>query len=105
MTTKQYLQISLSKFELSEEEIDLIIVENGLDPDSEVQVKRAKEAIHASMSVWLPIYSNVTEGGVSKGWNIEALKLYYAALSRELGKGDVDISGTAPSVRDRSNLW
>ncbi len=105
MTTKQYLYTSLSKFELSEEEIDLIIVENGLDPSSDVQVKLAKEAIHASMSVWLPIYSSVTEGGVSKAWNIDALKLYYSALSRELGKEDVDITGTAPIVRDRSNVW
>ena len=46
---------------------------------------------------------NVTEGGYSVSWNMEAVKLFYRALCNELGAPDV--LSTRPRVRDRSNLW
>ena len=95
------MKLTMFKFDMSNDEVELIMVENGLDGDSEVNVLEAKKAICKSLGVWLPIYSNVSEGGVSKAWNFEAVKLYYSALCSELGIRDI----TQPVVRDRSNIW
>lgn len=101
MTTRQYLQIALSKFEVGDSLVDLIVVENSLVPDSDVCVDETKRAIHRSLGTWLPVQSAVSEGGVSMTWNLDAIKLYYSALSRELGLEDV----TKPTIRDFSNSW
>jgi hypothetical protein len=101
MTTRQYLQIALSKFEVGDSLIDLVVVENSLDPDSDVSVDEVKRAIHRSLGTWLPVQTSISEGGVSMTWNLDALKLYYSALSRELGLEDI----TKPTIRDMSNIW
>ena len=101
MTTRQYLQIALSKFEIGDSLIDLIVVENSLVPDSDVCVDETKRAIHRSLGTWLPVQSSVSEGGVSMTWNLDAIKLYYSSLCRELGLEDV----TKPTIRDFSNIW
>ena len=101
MTNEEYITKALSKFEVSTDDIDLILIENGLDAIAELDIVSAKQAICKSLRAWLPIHSSISEGGVSKSWNIEAVKLYYTSLCRELGFDD---SGT-PQVRDRSNIW
>jgi len=101
MTTRQYLQIALSKFEVGDSLIDLIVVENSLVPDSDVCVDETKRAIHRSLGTWLPVQSSVSEGGVSMTWNLDAIKLYYSSLCRELDLEDV----TKPTIRDFSNIW
>ena len=56
------------------------------------------------MSVILKgMLQNVSEGGYSISWNMEAVKLYYAALCNELGKENVLVA--RPKVRNRSNIW
>jgi hypothetical protein len=101
MTNSEYIRKSLSKFEVSSDDIDLILVENGLTGESTLDLKAAKSAICKSLGVWLPIFSSVSEGGVSKSWNFDALKLYYSSLCSELGVTNANV----PSVRDRSNIW
>ena len=101
MTTSEYLRKSLSKFDISTDDIDLIIVENELIEEASVNVRQAKLAICKSLSVWLPVLSSVSEGGVSKAWNVEGLKFYYSTLCLELGIVDP----TQPKIRDRSNSW
>jgi hypothetical protein len=46
---------------------------------------------------------NVSEGGYSISWNMDAVKLFYAALCNELGVENVLVN--RPKVRDRSNFW
>lgn len=101
MTTRQYLQVALSKFEVGDSLVDLIVVENSLVPDSDVCVDDVKRAIHRSLGTWLPVQASVSEGGVSMTWNLEAIKLYYSSLCRELGLED----NTQPTIRDYSNIW
>lgn len=102
MTTREYIRQSLSRFNVSDGDVDLIIVDNGLDADSDVDVKQAKNAICKSLGSWLPVYSSVSEGGVSMSWNFEAVKVYYASLCKELG---IEDTMTKPVIRDRSNCW
>lgn len=104
MTYKAYITTALLKFNLSESEIDLIILDNGLTAESVVDPSIAKIAIHKSLTIWLPVNSSVSEGGVSIGWDQKAIEVYYAALCKELGLDNV-ISGSRNSIRDKSNLW
>lgn len=101
MTNKEYITKSLSRLDITSDEVDLIIVENGLNSASDVNVEDCKRAICKSFGVWIPMYSSMSEGGVSKSWNMEAVKLYYSGLCNELGIVDV----SKPTVRDRSNAW
>lgn len=103
MTYKSYIEASLSKFNLSETEIELIMVENSIIPTEDVDVVIAKKAIHKSLSVWFPIRSNISEGGVSESWNLEAVKIYYGALCIDLGLENVINSQS--SIRDKSHIW
>lgn len=104
MTYKTYIGASLSKFNLSETEIELIMVDNGINAEDEVDVNIAKKAIHKSLTVWLPTHSSVSEGGVSESWNFEAVKIFYDALCKELGLENV-INSHQSTIRDKSNLW
>jgi hypothetical protein len=101
MTTRQYIKAVLSKFEVGDTLIDLIVVENSLDPGSEVCVDESKRAICRSLGAWLPVHSSVSEGGVSMSWNLDAIKLYYSTLCKELGMDDL----TKPTIRDMSTIW
>lgn len=104
MDAREYIVSRLKKFELDDDEIGLILVENNIVEDgSNVNVTEVKTAICKSLSVWLPIHSSISEGGVQKQWNIEALKLYYSALCNELGIEDV--YSVKATVRDASNKW
>lgn len=101
MTTREYIEQKLDKFDVTQNEVELIIVENSLVGDSPVDVRAAKLAICKSFGVWLQVYASISEGGVSKTWNYDAVKLFYSALCVELGIADV----TKPVVKDRSNIW
>ena len=101
MTNREYITKALSKFDVSTDEIDLILIDNELNEEEAVNVLIAKQAICKSIGAWLPIHSSVSEGGVSLSWNFDAVKLYYSSLCQELGISDVAVT----SVRDRSNIW
>jgi hypothetical protein len=52
------------------------------------------------MSAILPV-ANVSEGGYSLSWNIDALKMWYTSLCNEIGRPNV----VKPKVNNRSNMW
>lgn len=104
MTNREYIQKTLSRFNVDDDQIELILVDNDLDGDSNVVVSSCKAALYASMSSILPAtIANVSEGGYSLSWNVEGLKLWYNALCREIGKDNVLVP--KPKVRNRSNCW
>lgn len=98
-TNRQYLAAALNKFGLTETDIDLIMVEYPA-LDGALDVKACKETMYAKFSVILPV-ANVSEGGYSVSWNIDALKIWYNSLCNELGKS----SAIQPKIRNRSNYW
>lgn len=104
MTNKQYLVKSLSGLNISEDDIDLILIKSSLDGEAEADVRGCDEATYRRMSLILKgVMQNVSEGGYSVSWNIEAVKLYYSSLCSELGLDNVLFSH--PKIRDRSNVW
>lgn len=99
-TNREYLLATLSKFNLTDSDIDLIMVEHP-ELDETLNVRSCKVAMHQSMSAILqPV--NISEGGYSVSWNIDALKLWYSALCNELG---MDEAIGRPKIRNRSNYW
>ena len=104
MTNKEYLTKALNGLNVNEDDIDIILVKSGLVADDMVDVRACDMAVYNRMSVVLKGMSqNISEGGYSISWNIEAVKMYYSALCNELGKENVLV--TRPKVRNRSNLW
>ena len=106
MTVKEYLTATLSKFQLSPSEIDLIMINQGLE-DVEVQdVVSVKTAIYNEFSALIPIV-DISEGSMSIKWNMAGLKIWYSLLAKELGKEDVLASLNAPdnSVNNASFFW
>jgi len=89
-----------AKFGMSSSDIDLIIVNQNIDADADVEVKKAKAALCKEFALLLPL-ANVTEGGYSITWNMDAIKIWYRQTSAELGMSDA----TAPRVRNRSGVW
>lgn len=102
-TNKEYLTKSLARFNVTEDDVDLILVDSGLDGEADLDVRAAKLAIYKSMSSILPT-ANISEGGYSISWNMDALKMWYSALCKELGKEDV-LAAKKRKVRNRSNCW
>jgi hypothetical protein len=100
MTNKDYLLKALSKFQVSEDDIDVILAEGTLNPTSPLDLKACRMAIYKNLSNILPI-ANISEGSYSISWNIEAVKLYYNQLCAELGLR----SALSAKVKNSSNRW
>ncbi len=104
MTNKEYLQKSLGGLDVSEDDIDVILVKGEIDGNADVDVNACDRAVYNRMSVILKsMLMNVSEGGYSISWNMEAVKLYYSALCNELGKENV--LEPKPVVYDGSDFW
>ena len=103
-TNKEYLTKCLGAFNVSEDDIDVMLLKAGIDADEPVDVTRCDLAAYNRVSVVLAAMTqNVSEGGYSISWNIEGIKLWYSTLCRELGKENV--LEAKPKIRDRSNFW
>lgn len=104
MTNKEYLNKSLNGLNLSQDDIDIVLMKGGLEADEKADTRACDEAVYKRMSVILKgMMQNVSEGGYSISWNMDAVKMYYAALCNELGKENVLVA--RPKVRNRSNIW
>ena len=101
-SNKEYLTKTLSRFNLTEDDIDLILAEHPELEEANFNVSMCKNAMYKSMSAILPV-ANISEGGFSISWNMDALKMWYNALCKELGKEN--ILGGKPKVRNRGNSW
>jgi hypothetical protein len=104
MTNREYLVKTLSGFGLSEDDIDIILLKSSLDGASDLDINACDLAVYNRFSVILKgMIQNVSEGGYSVSWNMEAIKLYYSALCNELGKENVLVG--RPKVYNRSSYW
>jgi hypothetical protein len=104
MTNKEYITKSLNGLNVSEDDIDIIILKAGINPDATVYVKQADTAVYNRISIVLKgALQNVSEGGYSISWNMESVKMYYNSLCNELGLENVLVG--RPKVRNRSNYW
>lgn len=103
-TNKEYLSKSLGGLDVSDDDIEVILLKAGIDPGASADFAACDLAVYNRFSVVLgAMTQNVSEGGYSISWNIEAVKLWYSALCRELGKENVLES--KPKIRNRSNFW
>ena len=104
MTNKEYLTKTLTGLNISEDDIEIIILKGGLEADADVDTRACDMAVYNRMSIILKgVMQNVSEGGYSISWNLDAVKLYYYALCNELGKENVLVA--RPKIRNRSNIW
>lgn len=104
ITNKEYLSKSLGNLNMSEDDIDVILLKAGMDADTPADIAGCDLAAYNRFSVVLAAMTqNVSEGGYSISWNIEAVKLWYNAICRELGKENV--LEAKPKIRNRSNFW
>jgi len=84
--------------------MDIILLKASLNGAAPVDVRACDTAVYHRMSVVLKAtMQNVSQGGYSVSWNMDAVRLFYGALCRELDKENV-LEGR-PKVRDRSNYW
>lgn len=104
MTNKQYLTKALNGLNVSDDDIDIIILKSGLDGDASLDITACDKAVYHRMSIVLKgTTQNVSEGGYSVSWNMEAVKLFYNALCNELGVENVLVG--RPKIRNKSNIW
>lgn len=101
---KQYITAALAGLNVAESDVDIILLKSGLDGDAETDVKACDTAIYKRFSAVLSAtMHNITEGGYSISWNLDAVKMFYSALCDELGVENVLVG--RPKVRNRSNYW
>lgn len=100
MTNLDWMIATGRRFGISEEDANVILVNQGLEADGEVDIIKVKTALCKEFASVIPL-TNVTEGGYSISWNMEAVKLWYSQMCSELGIVPV----TAPKVKDRSSRW
>ena len=101
MTNKQYLTKSLDGLNVSEDDIDVILLKGGLDGEATADVRACDFAVYSRMSVVLKVATqNVSQGGYSVSWNMEAVKMFYKALCYEL-----NLPNMRPKIRNRSDYW
>lgn len=104
MTYKEYLLASLSKFQVSVADVNLILINQEINGEDVADIRKAKEAIYAEFSGLIPIVE-ISEGGMSIKWNLPALKMWYSLLAKELGKVDVLAGEPDNEVTDRSYMF
>ena len=104
MTNKEYLTKLLNGLDVSDDDVDIILLKGGISPDASVSTSACDNAVYNRMSVVLKsALQNVSECGYSVSWNMEAVKMFYHSLCNELGKPNVLVG--RPKVRNRSNYW
>lgn len=107
MTYKEYVEVAIGKFGLTESEIEFLLTEADLDPYATVTDSTSRALLKTAMYKHIPLMvaglSSVSEGGFSMSWNIEGIKLWYSLLAKELGLED--LMSTRPKIRDKSYVW
>ena len=105
MTYTEWLTKTGARVNMSADDMQLILTNQAeLIPDANatVNVRTAKLALCKEFAVVLPM-ANVSEGGYSISWNMEAVKMWYNAMCKELGIDNTLES--KPKVKGRSDLW
>lgn len=102
MTYLEYFTKTLRKLDISNDDVELILINQGLNEGADVDVLTAKKAIFKEFTNVLPL-ANISEGGMSVNWNFEALKLWYSSLANELGEVNI-LNQKDDIVQDMSYL-
>lgn len=97
-TNREYITAMLSRFGLTESDVDLLVAEHP-ELEGSLDVKACKIAMYESFSAIL--VGDISEGGYSLSWDVEKLKFWYASLCREINKP----SAIRPQIRNCSNFW
>lgn len=106
MTYKEYISKTLSKFQVSEDDVEVMLVNQSTlipNPDDQVDGLTAKQALVTEFARLIPV-ANISEGGYSISWNWDAIKLWYHSLCSELGVEPVS-DKRQPVVKNMSDLW
>ena len=103
MTNKDYLMVYLEGLGITEGEIDIIMLDEGIVPSATAEPRKCKLAIYNRMSIILKAATgNKTEGGYSVKWNMAAVKMFYNALCMEMGFEN-RLYGS--SIEDATECW
>lgn len=104
MTNKEYVTKTLNGLAISDDDVEIIMLKGSVDADAPADTNACDMAVYRRMSAVIKgMTQNVSEGGYSISWNMDAVKLFYAALCNELGVENVLVN--RPKIRDRSNCW
>lgn len=104
MTNKEYLTATLSRFGLTETDVNLIILNQNINEVESVRVPEMKAALYSEFTSIIPL-ADVSEGGYSIKWNMEAIKLWYSQLANELGRDNILDGLSADEINDASWRW
>lgn len=107
MTNKEYITAALGGLNISEEDIDVILlkadIEEGAFCEGSAGARACDMAIYKRMSTVIKgAMKNISEGGYSISWNMEAVKMFYNSLCNELGVPNV--LEKKPVIRCQ-NVW
>src|SRR3712207_6967242 len=104
MTNKEYITKSLNGLNISEDDIDIILLKGSVNADAPADSRACDMAVYHRLSAGVKsVTQNVLEGGFSNLWNMAAAKLFYASLCNELVVEKVLVN--RPNIPNRSNLW
>ena len=96
MTYTEWLTKTGARVNMNADDVQLILTNQAeLIPD-------AKLALCREFATVLPM-CNVSEGGYSITWNMEAVKMWYNAMCDELGIENA--LERKPKVKGRSDIW
>lgn len=108
MTYKEWFTTTLSRFNLTEDDIAVMLANQSSlipDADAEVDVIIAKTVVCREFAMVIPL-ANISEGGYSVSWNMDGIKFWYNQVCKEVGMQPIDIgSKPQPIIRNKSNLW
>lgn len=91
----------MSRLYVSPDDIEILMINQGIEPDAKVDVHKAKTAMYNEMSSLLPL-ANMSEGGTSVTWINENVKAWYSLLASELGMPDVISNNT---IKNLTSYW
>lgn len=104
MTNQEYILQSLSAFGVSPEQADFILMKAQINPGGDVDFSNTK-ALDAAIYYQVPLMAagmaDITEGGYSIKWNMEALRAWMKVLASSLGLSDP----FAAKVVNKSYVW
>lgn len=101
MTYKEYLTQTLSRLYVPPDDIEILMLNQSIDPEAEVDVHAAKMAMYKEASHVIPL-ANMSEGGTSVTWINENVKAWYSLLASELGMPDVLSNNT---IKNLTSCW
>lgn len=103
MTNREYIRNLVSKFGVSDVDVDMLLLTQQLDGDAIADPKACKLSAYKEFSTLIPL-KNVSEGDYSETWNWKALTLWYSLLAKELGEVDVisELNALDDEVNDAS---